>query len=133
MPGDAEVQNPSSIMRDHEEAVEHPKRQSRYREEVRRGDNFTVIAQKSCPSRSWLRAPGSFPHPTQHSALGDVESEHLQFTMNALRSPGRVLGRHSEDQFTNVLSALSSRFQCSEVVLASGAGKARFVGQAMAI
>jgi hypothetical protein len=36
MPGDAEVQNPPSIMRDHEETVKHPKGECRHGEEVHR-------------------------------------------------------------------------------------------------
>src|ERR1019366_5311778 len=91
-------------MRDHEETVEHPKRECRHREEVHRGDDFTMIAQKSCPSLSRLRVPRSFAHPTQHSALGDVESEHLEFAVDSWRSPGSVLVHHSEDQFAHFLT-----------------------------
>ena len=97
-PGDAEVQNPPSIMRDHEETVEHPKRKCRHREEVHRGDDFTMIAQEGHPSLGRLRVSRSFAYPAQHGPLRDVEAEHPELAMNARRSPGWVLTYYAEDQ-----------------------------------
>jgi hypothetical protein len=98
MPGDAEVQNPPSIVSDHEETVEHPKRECRYREEIHRGDDFTMIAEKRRPSSGRLRIPRGLPHPAQHGSLGDREAEHPQLAMNPRRSPRPVLGHHTKDQ-----------------------------------
>ena len=99
MPGDIAVQDAPSVMRNHEEAVEHPKRERRHGEEVHRRNSFSVINQKCRPPLRRLRASWGLPHPTQHRSLGDIEAEHLQLTMNPWRTPGWVLGHHAEDKF----------------------------------
>jgi hypothetical protein len=57
-----------------------------------------MIAQKRRPSFCRLRISRGFPHPTQHRSLRDIEAKHLQFTMNAWHTPGRVLGNHAENE-----------------------------------
>jgi hypothetical protein len=91
-------------MGDYEEAVEHPECERRHGEEIHASNRVSVILQKRSPSPRRLWISRSFPHPTQHRSLGDVGAEHLQFTVNARRSPGWILGRHSEDQFTHFLT-----------------------------
>src|ERR1700723_807174 len=56
-----------------------------------------MIAQEGHPSFCRLGASWRFPHPSQHSSLGDIEAEHLQFSMNARRTPCLVLGYHAEN------------------------------------
>jgi hypothetical protein len=46
MPGDIAVQDAPSVMRNHEEAVEHPKRERRHGEEVHRSNRFSVVTQE---------------------------------------------------------------------------------------
>jgi hypothetical protein len=87
------------VMRNDEEAVENAKGQRRNCEEIHRGDSFTMIAQKSRPSFSRLRTSRCFPHPAQDGSLRNIETQHLQFTVDARCAPGRVLGDHAEDQF----------------------------------
>ena len=56
-----------------------------------------MIAQEGHPSFCRLGAPWRSPHPSQHSSLGDIEAKHLQFSMNARRTPCLVLGYHAEN------------------------------------
>ena len=98
MPGDAEAENAPPIMRYHEETVEHPKRECRYREEVHRSNRLAVVAEERRPSSGRLRIPRGLPHPAQHGSLGDREAEHPQLAMNPRCSPRPVLGHHTKDQ-----------------------------------
>lgn len=43
---------------------------------------------------------GAFLHPAQHGALRNLEAKHLQLSVNTRCTPGRVLGDHAEDEFT---------------------------------
>jgi len=108
MPGDIAVQDAPSVMRNHEEAVEHPKRERRHGEEVHRSNRFSVVTQEGRPALRRFRGSGRLPHPTQHRSLGDIEAEHLQLTMNPRRTPGQVLGHHAEDQLTQFPADISS-------------------------
>jgi hypothetical protein len=75
MPGDIAVQDAPSVMRNHEEAVEHPKRERRHGEEVHRSNRFSVVTQEGPPALRRFRGSGRLPHPTQHRSLGDIEAE----------------------------------------------------------
>lgn len=59
----------------------------------------SAVAQKRRPSFGWFRIPRRLSHPAQHRLLGDVIAEHLQFAMDARRTPRRVLGDHAKDEF----------------------------------
>ena len=59
-----------------------------------------MIAQKGRPSLCRLRTPRRSPHPAEHRALRYFEAKHLQFSMNARRAPGGVLGYHAKDQLS---------------------------------
>jgi hypothetical protein len=48
--------------------------------------------QKRHPSLRRIGIPWRFPHPAQDGRFRKVEAKHLQFAMNARRTPGRVLG-----------------------------------------
>jgi hypothetical protein len=45
VPGDAEMKNPSPVMRDHKEALEHAKRKRRHGEEIHCRNCFTVVVR----------------------------------------------------------------------------------------
>ena len=110
MSGHVEVQNTPPIMRDDEEAVENAEGERWHGEEVHRGDGFAMIAQKRRPSLCRFGVSRRFAHPAQDGSLGDVEAEHLQFAVNAGRTPGRILGDHAEDQLrSSLLVGLSYR------------------------
>jgi hypothetical protein len=110
MPSNSPMEDSPPVMRNDEEAVQHAKRQSRHGEEVHRGDGFPMIAQRSCPSFCRLRISWRFAHPAQYSSFRDIEAKHLQFTVSARRTPGRVLGHHAENESAHFWAdALSTR------------------------
>jgi len=110
MLGHIAVEDSPPIMRNDEEAVQNAK--------VSVGTMKKSIA--AIASRWLLRNAAHrfgrlgiarrFSHPAQHGSLGNIEAKHLQFSMNAWRSQGWVLGDHAEDQFAQFPAyALSSR------------------------
>ena len=103
IPGHVEVEDAPPVMRNDEEAVEHAEGERRHGEEIHGGNGLAVVAQKRSPSLCRLGIARGFAHPAQNSSLGDIESEHLQFTMNTRRAPGWVLG-DAEDQLADLLA-----------------------------
>jgi len=97
--GHIEVKDAPPVMRNDEEAVENAEGQPRHGKEIHRGYGLTMIAQKGLPALRRFWTSKSFSHPRQHRSFGDVEAKHFQLTMNARRTPGRVLGDHAKDQF----------------------------------
>ena len=80
----------------------------RHGEEIHRGNGFTMIVQKRRPSLCRLGIPRGFPHPALHGSFRNVEAKHLQLAVNARRSPGRVLGDHTEDKLSQFPADTSS-------------------------
>src|ERR1035437_6307001 len=109
MPSSIAVQDSPPVMGNDEEAIQDTEGQSRHGEKVHRRDRFSVVGQEYRPALCRLRVSRRLLHPAQHRPLGDFEAEHLQFTVNARRSPGWVLGHHAKDQvpqpFTDALSS----------------------------
>ena len=107
--GHIAVKNQPPVMRNDEEAVENIESERRYGEEIRRGDSFTMVAEKSRPSPCRLRIARGSSHPAQYGSLRNIEAKHLQFAVNPWCAPGRVVGDHSEDEVAQLLAhALSS-------------------------
>src|SRR5882762_10863142 len=105
---DIEVQDPPTVVTDHEEAVEDAKRDRWNSEEIHRRNGFPVIAKKREPAFGWPGIPrGSF-HPTRNRSFRDIETEHENLAVNARCSPRRILDDHSEDQLAHFLRSLSS-------------------------
>ena len=68
-----------------------------------------MVAQERRPAFCRLGIARRFSHPAQHGSLGNIEAQHLQFTMNARRAPSGVLNHHADDQFAQLSAdALSS-------------------------
>src|SRR5450631_4051528 len=63
-----------------------------------------MIAQKRCPSLGRLGTPRRFPHPALHRALGNIKPKHLQFAMDARRTPCGILRDHAKDQLAQFLT-----------------------------
>ena len=99
MPGNVAVQDAPPAMGDDEEAIEHAEGQRRHGEEVHRSNRFTVILQERRPSFCRLRDPRRLPHPAQNRPLRNIEVEHLQFAVDAWRTPSSVLCHDAEDEF----------------------------------
>ena len=108
MYGDAAMEDVPPVVGDHKEAIKDIKGQRWHGEEVHRRNRFSMIAEKRCPSFCRLRTSGRLPHPALHRSLRDVVAEHLQFAMDARRSPSSVLGHHAEDQLAQFPAHTSS-------------------------
>jgi hypothetical protein len=103
------MQDSPPVMRNNEEAIKHTESERRHGEEIHRCDSLAMIAQKRRPSICRLGIPRRFSHPAQHCSLRNIEAEHLQLTVNARRTPGRVFADHAEDQLAQFQpDALSS-------------------------
>src|ERR1017187_5123385 len=108
MPGKVAVQDAPPVMGDDEEAIEHAEGQRRHGEEVHRSNRFTVILQERRPSFCRLRDPRRLPHPAQNRPLRNIEAEHLQFAVDAWRTPSSVLCHDAEDEFAQFPTHTSS-------------------------
>src|ERR1039458_7609748 len=98
--GHIAVKDASPVMRDNKVAVENTEGERRHGEEIHCCNRFPMVIQKGCPSLCRLRTPWRSPHPAQNSSLRNVEAQHLQFAMNAWRTPSPIVGNHPEDEFT---------------------------------
>jgi len=96
--GCAAVYDSSPVMCDDEKAMEQAERERWHSEGIHRCDSLAMVTQKRCPSFGWFRISRHLSHPSQHSSLGDIEAKHLEFAMNARRSPCLILRNHSEDE-----------------------------------
>jgi hypothetical protein len=61
-----------------------------------------MIAQKGKPAFGKLRISRCFAHPAGDGSFGNIEAEHEKLTVDARRSPSRILGDHPEDQISNI-------------------------------
>jgi hypothetical protein len=98
-----EVYDPPPTVADDEKAIEDAEGDRRNRKEIHRSDCFPVIAQKRKPTLGWFGISGCPAHPPGDRPLGDIKTEHEEFAKDARRSPRRIFGNHSEDQFPNFL------------------------------
>ena len=99
-----------TIMCNDEEAIQHAKSKRWHGEEVHSCNRFSMIIQKSRPSLRLLRISRCLSHPSQHRSLRNIETKHLQFTVDARRAPGGVFGNHAKDQFAQLLADAFSSY-----------------------
>jgi hypothetical protein len=92
------VEDATPITRNHEEGVKHAEGERRDGEEVHRGNSFAVIAQECRSSLCRLWISRRHPHLTRHCTFRNVETEHLQLTVNSWRTPNPILGNRAKDQ-----------------------------------
>src|SRR5947207_2625233 len=100
MGGDAEVEDPASVMSQHQEYVEDLEAHSRNSEEAYRYQVLHVILQEGPPSLRW-RLPVT-NHVLAHAGLADVHTEFEHFAVNPGGAPGRVRSAHQTDQIAYV-------------------------------
>jgi hypothetical protein len=92
------VQDSSAVMGDHEKAIQDAEGDCRNSEEIHRSYTFPVIIEENSPALCRLRALRSFLYPTRHSSFREVESQFQQFSVNARRTPSRILSHQAKDQ-----------------------------------
>ncbi len=106
-----EVQDLTAVVADDEEAIQNTERERWDGKEVHRGNGFPMIPEECQPSlrRKWIFR-GS-PDPSRDTPFREIETQLEQFAVNARRSPGWILGNHTEDQGANLVAdALTSAY-----------------------
>ena len=100
--GDSDMENRSAGVVDHEEDVEHLKRDCGHCEEIRGRKDFSVVAEERRPSLSAVWWRGSFAKIPTDGPLAYIEPEHLQFAVNPGSTPGRILRREKANKTANL-------------------------------
>ena len=98
MSSDVKVNDPSPVMREDDEHVQHAEGDGRDGEEIHGRDEFSMVAQESQPTPRWIGCSHMSPHPAGDGSFRNVETEHHQFAVDARCSPGRVLVSHPGNQ-----------------------------------
>jgi len=108
--GDIAVEDSPTAMRNDEKAVENAEGERRHSEEVHSCNRFTMNAQEGRPLLRRLGTSRRPLHPARDGSFTNIEAKHLQFSMNAWRTPATVVGNHAEDEFAQFPAhTLSSR------------------------
>ena len=99
VPRHVDMQDLASIMGQHHEDKEHPKRERRDHEEVDRDELADVIRQKRTPGLG-RRGPTTH-HVVPDRGFGDRDTESQQLAVDARGAPGRVGVAHLADEHLN--------------------------------
>jgi hypothetical protein len=91
----------AAAVADDEKHMKDAKHRGGHREEVHRGDAVPVVSEERPPGGVGPRCAGQGPQVSRDAALGDVEAEALQLSMDAGRAPG-VLGCHPPDECSDL-------------------------------
>ena len=95
------MENPASVVGQHQEHVEHLEANRRDGEEVHGHRSREVILQEGAPR---LRGgPSAAAHVLADAGLADVDAEFEQLTVDAWRAPQRILSAHASDQLADVV------------------------------
>ena len=94
------MENPPTVVRQHQKHVQDLKPNCRHSKEVHRYQALDVVLEER-PSRlrRWLPATEQI---LAHTGLADVDAELEQFAVNARRTPARVFTAHPSDQVANL-------------------------------
>jgi hypothetical protein len=101
---DIEIQDLPPVVADDEKAVQNTKRERWDGKEVHRGNGLAMVSEERQPSLHGIWISRSLPDPSRDTPFRDIETQLEQFTVNARRSPGRILGNHTEDQGANLFA-----------------------------
>src|SRR5262249_17370230 len=95
------MHNPTSVVCQHEEDVEHLETDRRDREEVDGHGRRQVTVQERAPRlRRW---PPAATHVLADAGFSNVNAEFQQLTVDAWCAPQRVLSTHSLNQLTEMV------------------------------
>src|SRR5215470_12253257 len=99
---DLEAEDLPPVVTDDKEAIQNTKGERRHREEVHRCNRLAMIAQEGEPALRRIGSSRSAPKPSRDRRLGEIETQLEQLPVNARRSPGWILRRHTKDQSPNL-------------------------------
>src|SRR5258705_3951217 len=103
--GAVKVQNASSSVFNHKEAVECSKVQRGNRKEVEGGEELAMVVQKRRPSLRFafiISAPEALK-VARNRRFGNIEPQLDQFAVDARSAPAWILGFHTPDQLADLL------------------------------
>jgi len=95
---DIQMEDPSTTMLDHEEAVQHAKSQSGHCEEIHGHDGVAVIAKEGNPALGGAVGTREAAEVAGDRALGDVEAELEELAVDSGGAPGGILADHLPDE-----------------------------------
>jgi hypothetical protein len=101
--GDVEVPDPAASVLAPEEAVQHPGRRRRYREEVEGDNRLAVVAKKRKPPFARIAPPLNAPQIPCDSHFRDHKAELLELAVDLRRSPVAVFLYQPPDQDSDLL------------------------------
>jgi hypothetical protein len=99
-----EVQDLTPVVAEDEKAVQNTKRERWDGEEVHRNNCLTMVSEERQPSLHRICISRGSPDPSRDTPFREIETQLEQFAVNARRSPGRILGNHTEDQGPNLFA-----------------------------
>jgi hypothetical protein len=99
MGGNVEMHDPPSVVSQNQEHVQDLKPDRRHGEEVDRHHGLDVILKKSAPVLRRRLPPAH--DVLAHAGLADVDAEFEQFTVDAGRSPERIVAAHLPNQLAD--------------------------------
>src|SRR5271167_3410695 len=94
-----EVKNATPVMGQYQKHVKHLETDGGHREEVDRDHLREVVLQESAPGLR--RRLAAAHHVFANTALSDVDAEFEQFTVDARRTPARILPAHLAYQISH--------------------------------
>jgi hypothetical protein len=101
---DIEMQDLTPVVTDDEKAVQNTKRERWHGKEVHRGNGLAMVSEERQPSLHGIWISRSSPDPSRDTSFRGIETQLEQFAVNARRSPGPILGNHTEDQGVNLFA-----------------------------
>ena len=99
---DIQMEDSSTTVLDHEEAIQHAKRQCGHGEEIHGYDDVAVIAKESNPALAGVVGRGQAPEIAGDRALGDVEAELEELAVDSWGAPGGILADHPPDDSSDL-------------------------------
>jgi hypothetical protein len=109
-----EMQDLTPVVADDEKAVQNTKRERWDGEEVYRRNGLAIVSEERQPSLHGIWISRSLPDPSRDTPFRDFETQLEQFAVNGRRSPGRILGKHTEDQDANLFADMLPSSDSSE-------------------
>src|SRR6516165_8138464 len=92
------MQDLTPVVADNEKAVQHTKRECWDGEKVHRSNGLAMVSEERQPLLDGICISRGSPDPSRDTPFRDIETQLEQFAVNARRSPGRILGNHTENQ-----------------------------------
>src|SRR5262245_5521300 len=101
MSRDIEMDDASTMLGEHDEDEQNLETDGVYREEVDGNELGYMIGEERSPRLRWRL--GMADHVFGNGRLGNLNAEFQEFSVNARRSPGRVITTHRSNQIASFL------------------------------